>query len=206
MLAGARLLLLVGSAAAFVARGPAPLSPHAPAAARSGAVLAKKKAEEEGLYSDTVSLPQTSFSQRAMAATREPELQQFWSEKRVYERLCETNSGEPFTLHDGPPYANGDLHIGHALNKVLKDVINKYQLLRGRKARFVPGWDCHGLPIELKVNPPPPLLCSPLATPLAAAASLLPAASSLPPCSRLTRPSPSHPAPCRPLPARSSSR
>mmetsp|Transcript_10182 Transcript_10182/g.33516 ORF Transcript_10182/g.33516 Transcript_10182/m.33516 type:complete len:1021 (+) Transcript_10182:19-3081(+) len=151
MLAGARLLLLVGSAAAFVARGPAPLSPHAPAAARSGAVLAKKKAEEEGLYSDTVSLPQTSFSQRAMAATREPELQQFWSEKRVYERLCETNPGEPFTLHDGPPYANGDLHIGHALNKVLKDVINKYQLLRGRKARFVPGWDCHGLPIELKV-------------------------------------------------------
>ena len=190
MLAGARLLLLVGSAAAFVARGPAPLSPHAPAAARSGAVLAKKKAEEEGLYSDTVSLPQTSFSQRAMAATREPELQQFWSEKRVYERLCETNPGEPFTLHDGPPYANGDLHIGHALNKVLKDVINKYQLLRGRKARFVPGWDCHGLPIELKVIPPP----------------LSSALLSLPLCSRSTRPSPLSPRSVPPPPARSSSR
>jgi isoleucyl-tRNA synthetase len=57
----------------------------------------------------------------------------------------------PYTLHDGPPYANGDLHIGHALNKILKDVINRYQLLRGRKGRLVPGWDTHGLPIELKV-------------------------------------------------------
>ena len=57
----------------------------------------------------------------------------------------------PFTLHDGPPYANGDLHIGHALNKILKDFINRYQLLQGRRAKFVPGWDCHGLPIELKV-------------------------------------------------------
>ena len=56
-----------------------------------------------------------------------------------------------FTLHDGPPYANGDLHIGHALNKILKDVINKYELLQGKRARFIPGWDCHGLPIELKV-------------------------------------------------------
>ena len=56
-----------------------------------------------------------------------------------------------FTLHDGPPYANGDLHIGHALNKILKDFINRYAMLRGRKVRFVPGWDCHGLPIELKV-------------------------------------------------------
>ena len=61
------------------------------------------------------------------------------------------NSGAVFTLHDGPPYANGALHMGHALNKVLKDVINKYQVLRGRRVRFVPGWDCHGLPIELKV-------------------------------------------------------
>lgn len=60
---------------------------------------------------------------------------------------------EAFTLHDGPPYANGDLHIGHALNKVLKDFINRYQLLKGRKARFVPGWDTHGLPIELKASP-----------------------------------------------------
>ena len=60
-------------------------------------------------------------------------------------------TGEKFVLHDGPPYANGDLHIGHALNKILKDIINKHALLQGRRARFVPGWDCHGLPIELKV-------------------------------------------------------
>jgi isoleucyl-tRNA synthetase len=65
--------------------------------------------------------------------------------------LAEANPGEVFVLHDGPPYANGDLHIGHALNKILKDIINKYQLLQGRKVRYVPGWDCHGLPIELKV-------------------------------------------------------
>ena len=61
------------------------------------------------------------------------------------------NTGEKYILHDGPPYANGDLHIGHALNKILKDFINKYQTLRGKKVRYVPGWDCHGLPIELKV-------------------------------------------------------
>jgi hypothetical protein len=64
------------------------------------------------------------------------------------------NPGEPFVLHDGPPYANGDLHIGHALNKILKDIINKYQILQGRKVRYIPGWDCHGLPIELKVCRP----------------------------------------------------
>jgi isoleucyl-tRNA synthetase len=88
---------------------------------------------------------------RANAKVREPELQAFWSEQRLYERLSRENPGEPFTLHDGPPYANGALHVGHALNKILKDIINKTALLQGRKAVFVPGWDCHGLPIELKV-------------------------------------------------------
>ncbi|MYJ59580.1 MAG: class I tRNA ligase family protein, partial [Synechococcus sp. SB0672_bin_6] len=88
---------------------------------------------------------------RANAVEREPQLQRFWAEHRVYERLSQGNPGEPFVLHDGPPYANGALHMGHALNKVLKDIINKYKLLQGRKVRFVPGWDCHGLPIELKV-------------------------------------------------------
>ena len=82
---------------------------------------------------------------------REPQVQAFWAERRVYESLVETNPGPEYTLHDGPPYANGDLHIGHALNKVLKDFINRYQLLQGKRARFVPGWDTHGLPIELKV-------------------------------------------------------
>ncbi|MGF1497208.1 MAG: isoleucine--tRNA ligase [Elainellaceae cyanobacterium] len=88
---------------------------------------------------------------RANAIKREPELQQFWAEQQIYETLATSNPGEPFILHDGPPYANGALHIGHALNKILKDTINKYQLLQGRKVRYVPGWDCHGLPIELKV-------------------------------------------------------
>ncbi|WP_315874640.1 isoleucine--tRNA ligase [Thermocoleostomius sinensis] len=106
---------------------------------------------EPGSYKDTVNLPQTKFDMRANAVKREPELQTFWKENRIYEKLSESNPGEPFILHDGPPYANGALHIGHALNKTLKDIINKYQLLKGHKVRYIPGWDCHGLPIELKV-------------------------------------------------------
>ncbi|CAK6697850.1 Isoleucine--tRNA ligase [Synechococcus sp. CBW1107] len=102
-------------------------------------------------YKDTLNLLQTPFSMRANAKTREPELQKFWAELDLYQRLSRGNPGEVFTLHDGPPYANGPLHVGHALNKILKDILNKYALLRGRRARFVPGWDCHGLPIELKV-------------------------------------------------------
>ena len=88
---------------------------------------------------------------RANAVKREPELQAFWDDSEIYKTLSQENSGEVFVLHDGPPYANGSLHMGHALNKVLKDIINKYQLLRDRKVRYVPGWDGHGLPIELKV-------------------------------------------------------
>ncbi|MGA0309390.1 MAG: isoleucine--tRNA ligase, partial [Vulcanococcus sp.] len=88
---------------------------------------------------------------RANSQVREPEIQAFWAEQRLYERLSEENTGPCFTLHDGPPYANGALHVGHALNKILKDIINKTALLQGKRARFVPGWDCHGLPIELKV-------------------------------------------------------
>ncbi|MBW4478856.1 MAG: isoleucine--tRNA ligase [Tolypothrix brevis GSE-NOS-MK-07-07A] len=106
---------------------------------------------ETGSYKDTVNLPKTNFDMRANAVKREPEIQKFWSEKKIYDRLSQENPGELFILHDGPPYANGSLHIGHALNKILKDIINRYQLLRGRKVRYVPGWDCHGLPIELKV-------------------------------------------------------
>src|SRR4028119_1888807 len=102
-------------------------------------------------YKDTVNLPKTKFDMRANAAKREPELQQFWADREIYDRLSENNPGDLFILHDGPPYANGQLHIGHALNKILKDFINRYQILRGKKVRYVPGWDCHGLPIELKV-------------------------------------------------------
>ena len=102
-------------------------------------------------YKDTLNLLQTPFNMRANAKVREPEIQAFWSEQRLYERLSQGNTGESFTLHDGPPYANGALHVGHALNKILKDIINKTALLQGKRARFIPGWDCHGLPIELKV-------------------------------------------------------
>ncbi|MGG6266808.1 isoleucine--tRNA ligase [Leptolyngbya sp. AN03gr2] len=108
-------------------------------------------ATEPGSYKNSVNLPQTKFDMRANAVKREPELQKFWAEQQIYEHLSQENPGEEFILHDGPPYANGALHIGHALNKILKDTINKYQLLKGRKVRYVPGWDCHGLPIELKV-------------------------------------------------------
>ncbi|WP_026087621.1 isoleucine--tRNA ligase [Chlorogloeopsis fritschii] len=106
---------------------------------------------ETGSYKDTVNLPKTNFDMRANASKREPQIQKFWEENKIYDRLSENNPGELFILHDGPPYANGSLHLGHALNKILKDIINRYQLLRGRKVRYVPGWDCHGLPIELKV-------------------------------------------------------
>ncbi|BCL34905.1 isoleucine--tRNA ligase [Nostoc sp. MS1] len=106
---------------------------------------------ETGSYKDTVNLPKTSFDMRANAIKREPEIQKFWEDNKIFERLSQNNPGELFILHDGPPYANGSLHIGHALNKILKDIINRYQLLKGRKVRYVPGWDCHGLPIELKV-------------------------------------------------------
>ncbi|MBH8574261.1 isoleucine--tRNA ligase [Nostocaceae cyanobacterium CENA369] len=106
---------------------------------------------ETGSYKDTVNLPKTNFDMRANAIKREPEIQKFWEENQIYDRLSQNNPGELFILHDGPPYANGSLHTGHALNKILKDIINRYQLLQGRKVRYVPGWDCHGLPIELKV-------------------------------------------------------
>ena len=102
-------------------------------------------------YKDTVNLPKTDFDMRANAVKREPEIDKFWQEQQIYENLSQNNPEEVFVLHDGPPYANGTLHTGHALNKILKDIINKYKLLRGYKVRYVPGWDCHGLPIELKV-------------------------------------------------------
>ncbi|MBC6472436.1 MAG: isoleucine--tRNA ligase [Hormoscilla sp. GM102CHS1] len=103
-------------------------------------------------YKDTVNLPKTKFDMRANARKREPELQKFWAENQIYEQQARRSpAGDRFVLHDGPPYANGSLHMGHALNKILKDIINKYQLLQGRSVRYVPGWDCHGLPIELKV-------------------------------------------------------
>jgi isoleucyl-tRNA synthetase len=102
-------------------------------------------------YKDTVNLPQTSFPMKGNLPHREPELLKKWAEEGLGERIREKSAGRPhYTLHDGPPYANGHIHIGHALNKVLKDIIVKYKTMRGMKAAYVPGWDCHGLPIELQ--------------------------------------------------------
>ncbi len=98
-----------------------------------------------------VNLPKTSFPMKANLAQREPQMLKKWGD--LYQRVqAQTKSGESYTLHDGPPYANGDIHIGHAVNKILKDVIVKSQWLQGKKATFIPGWDCHGLPIELNVE------------------------------------------------------
>ncbi|KAK9139360.1 hypothetical protein Scep_009041 [Stephania cephalantha] len=120
-----------------------------------GPVMAAKKAsegkkEEEGKYKHTVDLPKTTFGMRANSVVREPEIQKLWEDNQVFRRIVDRNTGGTFVLHDGPPYANGDLHIGHALNKILKDIINRYKLLQNYKVQYVPGWDCHGLPIELK--------------------------------------------------------
>jgi isoleucyl-tRNA synthetase len=104
-------------------------------------------------YKDTLFLPRTDFPMRAGLPRREPEWLERWQRLQIYHRLRETADGrEPFVLHDGPPYANGHLHIGHALNKILKDFIVRSQQMMGRDCRYVPGWDCHGLPIEWKIE------------------------------------------------------
>ena len=106
-------------------------------------------------YKSTVNLPRTDFPMKANLPQREPEMLRRWEEERVYEKLVAQNvaRGAPrFVFHDGPPYANGDIHMGHALNKVLKDVIAKYRNMKGETCEYLHGSDCHGLPIELKVD------------------------------------------------------
>ncbi len=104
-------------------------------------------------YSKTLFLPQTEFPMRAGLPQREPEILKHWSEIDLYARLRKTAAGRAkFVLHDGPPYANGNIHIGHALNKILKDVVTKSQQMLGFDSNYVPGWDCHGLPIEWKIE------------------------------------------------------
>ncbi|PKP70529.1 MAG: isoleucine--tRNA ligase, partial [Alphaproteobacteria bacterium HGW-Alphaproteobacteria-4] len=103
-------------------------------------------------YRNTVFLPETDFPMRAGLPDREPAWLARWEEIGVYDRLREKPGRKPFVLHDGPPYANGHLHIGHALNKVLKDMVVRSQQMMGHDARYVPGWDCHGLPIEWKIE------------------------------------------------------
>ncbi len=104
-------------------------------------------------FKSTLQLPKTDFPMRAGLPKREPELLARWAEMRLFDRLrAESKGREKFILHDGPPYANGNIHIGHALNKILKDVINRSQQMMGKDANYVPGWDCHGLPIEWRVE------------------------------------------------------
>ena len=103
-------------------------------------------------YRETLNLPKTSFSMKANLVQREPQLRKEWAKKNIYARIREARRGAPlYTLHDGPPYANGDIHMGHVINKVLKDFVVKYKTMSGFDAPYVPGWDCHGLPIEAKV-------------------------------------------------------
>ena len=104
-------------------------------------------------YKETMNLPQTEFPMRASLATREPEWLKFWDEIDIYGKSLEVNEGGPtFILHDGPPYANGHIHMGTAFNKVFKDLIVKYKTMRGYWSPYVPGWDCHGQPIEHQVE------------------------------------------------------
>ena len=104
-------------------------------------------------YKATLNLPQTDFPMKANLAQREPDRLKAWSEMDLYAQIRKVGQGKPkFILHDGPPYANGDLHVGHAINKILKDIIIKSKTLSGFDAPYVPGWDCHGLPIELNVE------------------------------------------------------
>src|SRR5262245_39615726 len=104
-------------------------------------------------YKATLNLPRTDFPMRADLVTREPQRLEIWEKEKLYEQIQAARAGaEKFVLHDGPPFANGDVHIGTAANKILKDFIVKYKTLRGYSAPYVPGWDCHGLPIEFKVS------------------------------------------------------
>ena len=108
--------------------------------------------QKEQNWSESIALPQTQFSMKANLTKKEPQIIDYWKNEAIYKRILNKRSNSPsFTLHDGPPYANGNFHVGHSLNKILKDIINKYQILQGKKVRYVPGWDCHGLPIELAV-------------------------------------------------------
>ena len=114
--------------------------------------MAEKQPEPAGTYKTTLNLPRTSFPMKANLTSLEPRLQARWEEMDLYGRIQAARAGRPqYILHDGPPYANGDVHIGTGLNKVLKDVVVRYKTMRGFDSPFVPGWDCHGLPIEVKV-------------------------------------------------------
>ena len=108
---------------------------------------------QEFSVKDSVNLPKTKFKMKANLSQKEPNMIKFWEEKKIYEKMLYKNRDkEKFILHDGPPYANGNIHLGHALNKILKDIIVKYKSMSGFYSPYVPGWDCHGLPIEKKME------------------------------------------------------
>lgn len=108
--------------------------------------------KQKNAYKHTLNLPNTTFPMKANLGQNEPESLKRWQSQNLYQKMVEKNKGQkPFTLHDGPPYANGSIHVGHLLNKVLKDCVVRSQLLLGKECQFIPGWDCHGLPIEHKV-------------------------------------------------------
>jgi len=103
-------------------------------------------------YKDTLNLPKTGFPMKANLAKKEVELLEFWKSKEIYKKMQDRDRSKAYILHDGPPYANGHIHLGHTLNKVLKDMIVKYKTMKGFYAPYIPGWDCHGLPIEHQVD------------------------------------------------------
>jgi len=101
----------------------------------------------------TLNLPQTDFAMKAQLVQKEPEIQKKWDALNLYDKIIASRKGQPvFILHDGPPYANGHIHLGTALNKILKDFIVKSKSMRGYLSPYIPGWDCHGLPIEIRVD------------------------------------------------------
>ena len=113
----------------------------------------KSPATDKPTWRDTLNLPDTPFPMRGDLARREPGWTSAWQDKGTYRRIREICKGRPiWVLHDGPPYANGDIHIGHAVNKILKDIIVKSRNMSGFDARYVPGWDCHGMPIEIQIE------------------------------------------------------
>jgi isoleucyl-tRNA synthetase len=124
------------------------------AESRKASAAAEAGTQAQGRdWSRTLFLPQTDFPMRAGLPELEPKLLKRWDEIGLYEKLRAESKGRvKFTLHDGPPYANGNIHIGHALNKILKDLVVKSQQMLGHDSNYVPGWDCHGLPIEWKIE------------------------------------------------------
>ena len=114
--------------------------------------MCAEKSEPKVYYKDTLTLPNTDFPMSAGLPLREPNWLEHWKKLNIYQTLRTKPDRKKFILHDGPPYANGNLHIGHALNKILKDMVVRSQQMLGNNAPYVPGWDCHGLPIEWKIE------------------------------------------------------